>query len=275
MDKNSTPIPIKIPTRHNRNRSESSFYSDTLNHATSYSNITNHHSSSYSPPTKLSRSLDTTLKHRQHLDCKGGGVIPYTIYQGRLLFLLQKTIDPVTTKNMGWCDFGGKKNEEDLNSIYIACREFMEETSCLFYLKLKGRENDEIYQKLKDNPDFYYTKQTINELKKLIDEAKVHYRIALNDYDRLRLQVKDVYVSYLVKVDYIDALDFPRCEDVFMNYEDKYIRQCRWFTYDELQGLETKDFHKRIQIMHIKERIEQFYKNNVFDLEEKNSHENT
>ena len=66
--------------------------------------------------------------------CKSAGIIPYTFLDGKLLFLLQKQITRGKTKNYGWNDFGGKKNNLNESLYETACREFSEETNCLFYL---------------------------------------------------------------------------------------------------------------------------------------------
>jgi len=65
---------------------------------------------------------------------KSAGIIPYTIHNNKVYFLLQININS-NKRDSGWNDFGGKRNNQNETTASIAAREFNEETSCLFYLK--------------------------------------------------------------------------------------------------------------------------------------------
>nr|QZX42978.1 hydrolase [Mimivirus sp.] len=75
---------------------------------------------------------------------------------------------------------------------------------------------------------------------------------------------KETYISYFVKVKYIIENDLPKAEDIHINYEDRYLRDCQWFTLDEILNLCEKDFHKRLQITRIQQRITKYYEKGLF-----------
>lgn len=67
--------------------------------------------------------------NNQTYPCKAAGILPYTIINNKLFFLLQKS-----SKNTSlYSDFGGKRERSDKNSMYTAAREFSEETNGIFF----------------------------------------------------------------------------------------------------------------------------------------------
>ncbi|AYV85445.1 MAG: hydrolase [Satyrvirus sp.] len=148
----------------------------------------------------------------------------------------------------------------------IAAREFSEETSCLFYLKEQiNDENKTFYELLKDNKNLFYEDTTIDILKTLIPLSQKYYTNKITEFVLpLYVSSKETYISYLLKVNYLNENDLPHAEDIHINYEERYLRECRWFSYDELMELDDKDFHKRLQITRIKQRIKNYYEKNLF-----------
>lgn len=204
---------------------------------------------------------------------KGAGIIPYCILDGQIYFLLQKTTNPHKKKDDGWNDFGGKKNNIE-STADAAGREFSEETSCLFYLKepnrcyaplgtLREQSNvycDKLFEQLKDNPTLTYDTNSINNLKQILPVAAKFFSDKINSQlNPLYISSKETYISYIVKVVYVAVTDIPRAEDIHIPYEDRYIRTCRWFSIAELMNLNETEFHKRLQITKIKNRIRNFY----------------
>jgi 8-oxo-dGTP pyrophosphatase MutT (NUDIX family) len=199
-------------------------------------------------------------------NCKSAGVIPYAIHNDTVYFLFQQTINPQRKKDSGWNDFGGKKIDPNESTAETAAREFSEETSCLFYLKEKNNENSKKnYEILKDNSNLHYSEDTIKILKGLIIESQKHYADKITEFVLpIYISSKETYISYLVHVDYIPEEDLPRAEDIHIPYESRYLRVCRWFTFDELMELHEKDFHKRLQITRIQQRINNYYDRGLF-----------
>ena len=200
-----------------------------------------------------------------HTNAKGAGVIPYTYHNGELKFLLQKHIYPDIKKKRGWNDFGGSKDTGDSSAIEIACREFAEETSCLFYLKeIDDEDSVQFYDEFKDNKLLEYSPETIEKLIELIPEAKNYY-INKCDIRPNYCSSGEVYITYFIKVKYIDASDIPRSEDMFKDYETRYMRECSWFTVNELLNIDNTSFSKRLQIMSIQNRIRNLLRNGRFE----------
>ena len=199
-------------------------------------------------------------------NCKSAGIIPYAIHQGTVYFLFQQTINPVRRKDSGWNDFGGKRNSIEESTADAAAREFSEETSCLFYLKEKNdTKSNEIYPILKHNDALYYDEETINTLRSLIPISQKHYVDKITEFViPIYASSKETYISYFVKVDYIPAEDLPKAEDIHIDYEDRYMRTCKWFSYDEVLELGEKEFHKRLQITRIQQRIMNYYEKGLF-----------
>ena len=199
--------------------------------------------------------------------CKSAGVIPYTIHKGELLFLFQRLIDPVRKKDSGWNDFGGKRivsfNEEtgiyDVEeTIRTAAREFSEETSCLFYIQDHGLKSE--YEELRGRPLLDYSDQDVDLLKRLFEPSTAYHENKIRELViPLYVSSKETYISYLLEVNYLPAEDLPRAEDIHIDYEERYIRTCQWFSFDELLSLPESSFHKRLQITRIQQRIRSYY----------------
>jgi hypothetical protein len=204
------------------------------------------------------------IKYDVFKNAQGAGIIPYTIHNGELLFLFQKTIFPDTTKNRGWNDFGGKKDDKlDNNAKEIACREFSEETSCIFYLKENATdENNDLFSELTNTN---YSSNTIDKLKDIFKKSTDYYTTKLNKYDlKFNLHIKEIYVSYFLHVPYVNADSFPKSEDIHLEYDYRYIRQCKWFKYDDIIEIDENEFHKRLQIMKIKNKIQDLWHQRFF-----------
>lgn len=199
-------------------------------------------------------------------NCKSAGVIPYAIHDGKVYFLFQQSVNPLRKKDIGWNDFGGKKVDYNESTANTAGREFSEETSCLFYLKENSSElHSKYYNLLKDNPELLYDDKTIDILKNLIPESQKFYSQIITKYVQpIYISSKETYISYFVKVPYIPPEDLPRAEDLHIPYECRYIRECKWFTFEELMALTEKDFHKRLQITRIQQRILKYYNKGLF-----------
>lgn len=200
-------------------------------------------------------------------NCKSAGVIPYTIHNGTIYFLFQQLVNPVRKKDNGWNDFGGKKIDANESTADAAGREFSEETSCLFYLKENASNiNLDYYNLLKDNEELLYDDNTIDILKSLIPCSQKFYSEKITEFVLpIYISSKETYISYFIKVPYISEEDLPRAEDLHIPYEYRYIRECKWFTLDELMELDEKDFHKRLQITRIQQRIYKYHNKNLFN----------
>jgi hypothetical protein len=205
-------------------------------------------------------------------NCRSAGIIPYSFItnnltgETKLYFLFQKMENPIKKKDIGWNDFGGKQDNNE-TTPETAAREFSEETSCLFFLKetRKNDHDDKLYESLKDNPSLLYDDDTIMNLKNIIPNSTRHYASKITSYvDPLYVNIKEIYISFFVKVMYIPENDLPRAEDIHINYEDKYLRTCKWFSIDEVLSMNEREFHKRLQITKIINRIKNFYHKDVF-----------
>jgi hypothetical protein len=209
---------------------------------------------------------------------KSAGIIPYTQHNGVTLFLLQRLVSGTDNKNaFGWNDFGGKKSKADANIFETAAREFGEETSCLFYLSENSSEScspdlEIAYSTLKSSQNAEYDAQGVELLCSLIPENKKYFAKRLDtmvnslSYQQpLYVSHKDVYVSYFMKVKYIPAEDIPVSEDLHIHYETRFIRECKWFTFTELMQLERNEFHRRLQITPLHERVSHYYKESLLN----------
>lgn len=197
---------------------------------------------------------------------KGSGILPYAIVDDKIYFLLQKTDNPCKKKDSGWNDFGGKINKSE-HTVMAATREFSEETSCLFYLKEQTDEQSSLlYEKLKDNPSLSYDDESIEKLKQTINLSGQFFFDRINAYvNPIYVSSKEIYISYIIKVQYIPIADIPRAEDIHIPYRDRYVRECKWFSLDELMLLEEDDFHKRLQITKIKNRVKNYCDKGLLD----------
>ena len=270
----------RYPSPHNRYSSPHNFQKSYSPHDQSISPYSpcGHNSyspyghSPYSPYSPYSPS-DTDLKHKFKpydpvSNCRSAGVIPYTIHNGKILFLFQLPVDPIKKKDEGLNDFGGKRIEDIETTAKIAAREFSEETSCLFYLKEKEQSDIQMvkyYNLLKENKKLYYNNNTISILKDLIIDSQKYYTDKITEYiSPIYVSSKETYISYFVKVQYIPAEEIPRAEDIHVPYDVRYIRKCRWYSITEIMEMSEKDFHKRLQITKIQQRIQDYWNKKLF-----------
>ena len=199
-------------------------------------------------------------------NCKSAGVIPYTIINNTVYFLFQCADNPIRKKDSGWNDFGGKRIDPNDTTAETAAREFSEETSCLFYFKYQNTvEAESNYHLLKDNKNLFYDKDAVDILKTNIPLSQKFFTEKIIEFVApIYLSSKETYISYFIYVPYIPESDIPRAEDIHIPYEDRYLRRCKWFSYHELSMTNEKDFHKRLQITKIQQRINNYYKKGLF-----------
>lgn len=198
-------------------------------------------------------------------NCKSAGIIPYTIHNGIIYFLFQQAKNPLRKKDSGWNDFGGKRISQTETTAEAAAREFSEETSCLFYLKENQQNPSNYYNLLKNNDNLVYDDETITILKNLITKSQQYFSEKINEVVLpVYISSKETYISYFLRVKYIPEEDLPQAEDIHIPYEVRYLRTCKWFSYEELMELDEKDFHKRLQITRIQQRIQNYYEKGLF-----------
>ena len=99
----------------------------------------------------ITYKMCTPISKNNRCDTRySAGILPYSIYNGSIYFLLGKD-----AREDSWADFGGKAESSDQNNITMtACREFYEETcgSILSY--------DTILYKLMNEKNEKYIKST-------------------------------------------------------------------------------------------------------------------
>ena len=193
---------------------------------------------------------------------KGAGIIPYTFKDNKLLFLFQQYIYPKEGK---YTDFGGKKEDYESEAIEIATREFCEETACLFYFREVNNFEKYNYYKQKS---LIKTVDSMESYIHHLDLAKQYYydllktRLSKNPF--LKTYIKNTYIIFFLYVPHIDTSDLSKYEDINQNYEVNFERKCEWLSYDEIIKLENNDFHKRLQILNIINRIQILYEKDIF-----------
>lgn len=199
-------------------------------------------------------------------NCKSAGIIPYAIHNQTLYFLFQRSKNPGKKKDAGWNDFGGKRISLAETTAETASREFSEETSCLFYLRDQIDDlSKKYYELLKDNKNLYYDESTVDILKSIIPLSQKYFNDKITEFVLpIHVSSKEIYISYLVKVTYIDERDLPHAEDIHIDYEDRYLRDCKWLSFEELMTMDEKEFHKRLQITRIQQRINSYYQKELF-----------
>lgn len=199
-------------------------------------------------------------------NCKSAGIIPYVVRDGIVYFLFQQIKYPTRKNEYGWNDFGGKKINSMESTAETAAREFSEETSCLFYLMEKSDKDFKIkYNLLKNNKDLYYNDDTIKILKDLIIDSQKYYADKITEFViPVYISSKETYISYFIRVEHIPEEDIPSAEDIHIPYETRYIRACRWFSIDEVMQMDEKEFHKRLQITRVQQRIWNYYGKGLF-----------
>ncbi|AGC02099.1 NUDIX hydrolase [Acanthamoeba polyphaga moumouvirus] len=231
--------------------------------------INNVHQREFNVDKNYCRNYDLAYANKPYdaiNNCKSAGIIPYTFHNGQLYFLFQKAKNPPRKKDSGWNDFGGKQINPNETTAQIASREFSEETSCLFYLAdKKDLKSKEMYDLFKDNQKLNYDMDTIQLLKDIILLSQKYYCDKITEYVfPIYVSSKETYISYFVKVKYIPEQDIPKAEDIHINYEDRYLRDCKWFSLNDIMNLNEKDFHKRLQITRIQQRIMKYYEKGLF-----------
>lgn len=201
--------------------------------------------------------------------CKSGGIIPFTVVDNKFYFLFHQYDSRSNPKNIGWNDFGGRKDNQDPNNAYTAAREFCEETSCIFYIYskpdlsvvLNGVEylQPQILDMLKKNDTLSYDATAVSILCELIPRAAKYYANIIDTDSAMYVHVGDIYISYFMQVDYVPVDIIPNAEDIHINYNVRHLRTCKWISYDELMNLRIRDFHRRLQITKIQHKIREIF----------------
>src|SRR5690606_2874765 len=116
-------------------------------------------------------------KYDPILNAKGAGIIPYSIVNGNIYFLLQHADVPCRKKEHGWNDFGGKRNGITLkdnpfveSTLETATREFSEETSCLFYFQ--ETEQNDLYERIKTGD---ISLETMEDITRMIPLSQAYF----------------------------------------------------------------------------------------------------
>jgi hypothetical protein len=201
-------------------------------------------------------------KYDAQKNCKSAGIIPYTFRNGELLFLFQQLKNPNIKKERGWNDFGGKRIDDLETTFQTAAREFSEETSCLFYLHMIKKDIEAInFIVGNDIENTNIIKEIIIDT--LPDAQKFFHEIITRE-GVLYASSKETYITYFLKVEYIPEDSIPESEDLHLNYEKRYIRACKWLKFEDIMQLRETDFHKRLQITRIQQRIKNYHEKNVF-----------
>lgn len=201
--------------------------------------------------------------------CKSAGVIPYTIHDGKILFLLQRIILPsnssIYKKDKGWNDFGGKKNDIFETTYETAAREFSEETSCIFYLIERSDEESKQLLKSITDKSYLYDDSVLLKLQHTLNFSKDYFKDKINEFViPMYISSKEIYISYFIKVTYVPEEYFPDYEDIHVYYDNRYTRECKWFTLEELLDMKEEFFHKRLQITKLQKKIKKYYINDLF-----------
>lgn len=179
--------------------------------------------------------------HNKKYPCKASGILPYTIVNNEIYFLLQK-ID----KTNLYSDFGGKREQNDNSIKYTASREFSEETNGFFFsnkFMSKSITNDELIKK-----------------SRIIIESLLIYNNPLYFYN-----FNGKYLIYLL---YIKTINPNKLDNI-----EKYTnikRKCKWinrlsllndnFINNKLDYRLRTGLKKNINILH-----KQLYKSNYID----------
>lgn len=140
-----------------------------------------------------------TINNKKHV-CKASGILPYTIINNEIYFLLQK----INKTNL-YSDFGGKREKNDNSIKYTAAREFSEETNGYFF-----NENKDI-SKIKTDNDLI-------KKSRIIIESLLIYKNPLYIYN-----FNGKYLIYLL---YIKSVNPNKLDNIekFTNIK----RKCEW-----------------------------------------------
>ena len=144
----------------------------------------------------------TIIINNQNYPCKAGGILPYTIINNNVYFLLQKQFNKKTTNKQSlYSDFGGKREKTDPNIRYTAAREFSEETNGIFFNK---QQNKNLNQNIKTST--------------IITESLLKHQLPLYIYN-----YNGKYLIYLLYVYPININKFDNIE-----FFTKLKRTCEW-----------------------------------------------
>ncbi len=143
-------------------------------------------------------------------ECKACGILPFTIIENKLYFLLQKD-----KKNI-YSDFGGKRELYDTDYIKTASREFAEETNGFFF---------NINEKLINNSN---EKLINNNIKKsaIIIDSIIRYNKPLYLYNYI-----GKYLIYLLEIPAMNPANLGKYE---INNINNCYRSCNWIEYNKL-----------------------------------------
>lgn len=134
-------------------------------------------------------------------ECKACGILPFTIIENKLYFLLQKD-----KKNI-YSDFGGKRELYDIDYIKTASREFAEETNGFF---------------------FNINQNSTNNIKKctIITDSIIRYNKPLYLYNYI-----GKYLIYLLEIPAMNPKNLGKYE---INNIYNVYRSCNWIEYNKL-----------------------------------------
>jgi len=153
----------------------------------------------------------TITIHNKPYTCKASGILPYTIINNEIYFLLQQ-ID----KTNLYSDFGGKREKTDNSIKYTAAREFSEETNGYFFSNISNTLSD----------------TDLIKKSRIIIESLLIYNNPLYIYN-----FNGKYLIYLL---YIKSIDPNKLDNV-----EKYSnikRKCKWI---KRSSLINDDFIKK------------------------------
>lgn len=146
--------------------------------------------------------------NNQNYQCKAGGILPYTIINNNIYFLLQKQYSKKNnSKDSLYSDFGGKREKSDPNIGYTAAREFSEETNGIFFNK---SNNNNLDDKIKTST--------------IITESLLKHNIPEYIYN-----YNGKYLIYLLYVYPVNTEKFDNIE-----FFTKLKRTCEWINCKEL-----------------------------------------
>lgn len=161
-----------------------------------------------------------------------GGVVFYTIIDGRIHFLLQHKQEHKKKNKWIYEDLGGKKEENDNSAEEVAAREAAEESNGVFISN-------------------YIPKRLLQNLKYevIIKTCKNYlYKLIKNDSIKL-VQIRTGYNLFLVKIDYIESEVFGE-KEIHERYNIN--RRMVWLNEDDLKSIEWRNIHPRIRHFHNK-----------------------
>lgn len=200
-------------------------------------------------------------RYKSYGKYRSAGIIPYAYVDGKIMFLLQKYTSPRKKNDFGWNDFGGKMDEGDSSLVNTAAREFNEETNCIFYINEQSvLQNEELNLNDQNNYESY-----ANILRDILPKSVEYYSNKIKSSNIPYVYSKNIYISFFVNVIYIPANKISIHEDIHLNYTDKYIRECKWFSLDEIINLDPLNLHRRLRITHLSKNIKSFYFDNIFE----------